>query len=92
MQAMADTLGALHSCVFHGSVGWLGFQIMIASTWCKEFLALLIGLCTHDPVVTNSGSFAANMASFLFILVVDKVLHSFLMVVNLRFDTVQEQL
>ena len=40
MQAMEDTLGAFHSCVFHGSVGWLGFQLMIASSWCKAFLAL----------------------------------------------------
>ena len=66
MQAMADTLGAIHSCVFHGSVGWLGFQMMIASSWCKDFLdSLLFGLCTHDPVVTHSASIAANEDSFL---------------------------
>ena len=64
MQAMADTLGAIHSCVFHGSVGWLGFQMMIASSWCKDFLALHFGLCIHDPIETNSVSFTANRASF----------------------------
>ena len=58
MQAMEDTLGAFHSWVFHGSVGWLGFQMMIASSWCKDILASLFGLCTHDPVATDSDSFA----------------------------------
>ena len=56
MQAMADTLGALHSCVFHGSVGWLGFQMMLVSSWCRDFLASQSGLCTHVPVATHSVS------------------------------------
>ena len=56
MQAMADTLGAIHSCLFHGSVGWLGFQMMLVSSWCRDFLASQSGLCTHDPVATNSVS------------------------------------
>ena len=66
MQAMADTLGAIHSCVFHGSVGWLGFQMMIASSWCKDFLASHFGLCIHDPFETTSVSFAAKRCFFLY--------------------------
>ena len=70
MQAMADTLGALHSCLFHGSVGWLGFQMMIASSWCKDLLALHFGLCIHDPIETNSVSFAAIKTSFFELFVI----------------------
>ena len=68
MQAMADTLGAIHSCVFHGSVGWLGFQMMIASSWCKDFLASLIGLCIHDPVAKYTVSFVAKRIQFVMLI------------------------
>ena len=75
VQAMADTLGAIHSCVFHGSVGWLGFQMMVASSWCKDFLALHFGLCIHDLIENNSVSYAAKRISFSCTHVIAKVLY-----------------